>query len=239
MPHSFTVVVVVDSSAGKGSAGNAGDPTSIPGSGRSAGKGISYPLQHSWASLVAQLVKESSCNMRDLGLIPGLGRCPGEGNSYPLQYSGPENSMDCIVQFSSVAQSCPTLCDPMNCRTPGFLVHHQLLELAQTHVHGVGDAIQPPHWDPTGLGSSSFSVLSFCLFMLFIGFSRQEYWSGLPFPSLVDHVLSELSTMTHLSWVALRSVAQSFIELDKAVIHVISLFSFLWLWFSFCLPSDG
>ena len=46
---------------------------------------------------------------------------------------------------SSVAQSCPTLCDPMDCSTPGFPVHHQLLELAQTHVHQVGDAIQPSH----------------------------------------------------------------------------------------------
>ena len=45
------------------------------------------------------------------------------------------------VQFSSVAQSCPTLCNPMDLSTPGFPVHHQLLELAQTHVHQVGDAI--------------------------------------------------------------------------------------------------
>ena len=44
---------------------------------------------------------------------------------------------------SSVAQSCPTLCDPMDCSTPGFPVHDQLLELAQTHVRRVGDAIQP------------------------------------------------------------------------------------------------
>ena len=88
-------------------------------------------------------------------------------------------------------------------------------------------------------GSSSFSVLSFCLFILFMGFSRQEYWSGLPFPPPADHILSELYTMTHLSWVALHSMAHSFIELDKAVVHVISLVSFLWLWFSFCLPSDG
>ena len=43
-------------------------------------------------------------------------------------------------------------------------------------------------WVPTDLGSSSFSVLSFCLFILFMGFSRQEYWSGLPFPSPVDHI---------------------------------------------------
>ena len=49
------------------------------------------------------------------------------------------------VQFSSVAQSCPTLCDPMNHSTPGFPVHHQLLEFTQTHVHRVGDAIQPSH----------------------------------------------------------------------------------------------
>ena len=47
------------------------------------------------------------------------------------------------------------------------------------------------YWAPTNPGSSSFSILSFCLFMLFMGFSRQEYWSGLPFPSPVDHILSE------------------------------------------------
>ena len=49
------------------------------------------------------------------------------------------------VQFSSVAQSCPTLCDPMNRSTPGLPVHHQLQESTQTHVHQVGDAIQPSH----------------------------------------------------------------------------------------------
>ena len=49
------------------------------------------------------------------------------------------------VQFSSVAQSCPTLCDPMNCSTPGLPVHHQLPEFTQTHVHQVRDAIQPSH----------------------------------------------------------------------------------------------
>ena len=49
------------------------------------------------------------------------------------------------IQFSSVAQSCPTLCDPMNCSTPGIPVHHQLLEFTQTHVHLVGDAIQLSH----------------------------------------------------------------------------------------------
>ena len=48
-------------------------------------------------------------------------------------------------QFSSVAQSCPTLCNPMNRSTPGLPVHHQLPEFTQTHVHWVGDAIQPSH----------------------------------------------------------------------------------------------
>ena len=50
-----------------------------------------------------------------------------------------------IFQFSSVTQSCLTLCDPTNHSTPGFPVHHQLLEFTQTHVHQVGDAIQPSH----------------------------------------------------------------------------------------------
>ena len=70
------------SSAGKESACHAGDPSSIPGSGRSTGDGIRYPLQYSLASLVP--------NVRDMGSIPG------EGKGYPLQYSGPGNSMDCI-----------------------------------------------------------------------------------------------------------------------------------------------
>ena len=77
------------------------------------------------------------------------------------------------------------------------------------------------------------------LFILFMGFSRQEYWSGLPFPSPVDHILSELSTMTRPSWVTLHGMVHSFTEFNKAVIHVIRLVSFLWLWFSVCLTSDG
>ena len=86
------------------------------------------------------------------------------------------------------------------------------------------------YWAPTDLGSSSFSILSFCLFILFMEFSKQECWSGLPLPPPVDHILSEFSTMTHPSWVALHGMAHSFIELDKAVIHLISLVHFLWLW---------
>ena len=49
------------------------------------------------------------------------------------------------IQFSSVTQSCPTLCDPMNCSTPGLPVHHQLPDFTQIHIHQVSDAIQPSH----------------------------------------------------------------------------------------------
>ena len=64
--------------------------------GRSAGEGIGYPLQYSWASLAAQLVKNPPAIWETwvqlLGLISGLGRSPGEGKGYPLQYFGLENS---------------------------------------------------------------------------------------------------------------------------------------------------
>ena len=104
---------------------------------------------------------------------PGLGRSPWGENGSPLQHSCLKNSMDrgaevatvhgvtksrtrlsvwaCVLFklplfiISSVTQSRPTLCDPMDCSTPGFPVHHQLLELIQTHVHPVGDGIQPSH----------------------------------------------------------------------------------------------
>ena len=73
-----------DSSVGKKSVCNAGDLSSIPELGRSAGEGIGYSLQYSWASLVAQLVKNLPAMQENwLGLIPGLGRSPGEGKGYP------------------------------------------------------------------------------------------------------------------------------------------------------------
>ena len=115
--------------------------------------------------------KESACNVGDQSSIPGSGKSPGEGNGYPLQYSCLENPMNRgawratvqgvaknqtwlndkpflsfpSFQFSSVAKSCPALCDPMDCSIPGLPVHRQLLEPTQTHVHWVDDAIQPSH----------------------------------------------------------------------------------------------
>ena len=86
-----------DSSVGKEPTCNAGDPSSIPGSGRPAGEGIGYPLQYSWASQVALVVKNppaNAGNVRDSGSIPGSGRSPGGGHDNPLQDSCLENSRD-------------------------------------------------------------------------------------------------------------------------------------------------
>ena len=133
-----------------------------------------------------------------------------------------------------------TLLSPPGTLTAGCCFHcgsasSFLLEL---YLH----SSEAAYWIPTYLGvewGAHLSVLSFCLFILSMELSRQEFWSGLPFPSPVDYVLSELSTMTHLSWVVLHGMVHSFTKLHKAVIHVIILFSFLWLSFSFCLSSDG
>ena len=126
------------------------------------------------ASQAAPVIKNPPANageLRDASSIPGSGRSPGGGNGNPFQYSNLENSMGRGVWqatihgvrksqtglsdwagmllksnlISSVAKLCPTLCDPRDCSTPSFPVHHQLPELAQTHVYWVSDAIQPSH----------------------------------------------------------------------------------------------
>ena len=128
-------------------------------------------------------------------------------------------SIELVMPFSHLILCCPLFLlppiPPSFGSIPSFFLE---LFLHQSPV---------AYWAPTNLGSSSFSILSFCLFILFMGFSRQEYWSGLPFPSPVDHILSDLSTMPaclgwpHRAWL-------NFIELDKAVVLV-------WLdWLIFC-----
>ena len=90
-------------------------------------------------------------------------------------------------------------------------------------------------WAPTDLGNSSFGILSFCLFPLFMGFSRQEYWNG--FHSLLQRTtFCQISPPwpAHLGWP--HTAWLSFIELEKAVVHVIRLASFLWLWFQCVCP---
>ena len=76
-------------------------------------------------------------------LISNFNKGDGMWVSYYLKFLNRKSISS--VQFSSVAQSCPTLCDPMDRSTPGLPVHYQLQELAQTHIHWVSDAIQPSH----------------------------------------------------------------------------------------------
>jgi len=75
------------------------------------------------------------------------------------------------------------------------------------------------YWTPSNPGGSSSAVIPFGLFLLFMGLSWQEYWSDLPFPPPVEHILTELSTLTCQSWVALYSMAHSFTELTKFLLH--------------------
>ena len=91
-------------------------------------------------------------------------------------------SCNCNLQtecsVGSVGQSCPTLCDPMNCSTPGLPVHHQLVEFTQTHVHWVGDAIKPFH--PLSSPSpSAFNLLQHQGLFKWVSSLYQEakYWS--------------------------------------------------------------
>jgi len=79
----------------------------------------------------------------DQGLNPGLPQC--RQTLYHLSHQGSPVSRIRSDQIRSVAQLCPTLCDPTNCSTPGLPVHHQLPEFTETHVHRVSDAIQPSH----------------------------------------------------------------------------------------------
>ena len=81
------------------------------------------------------------------------------------------------LQFSSVAQSCPTLCDPMDCSMPGLPVHHQLPEFTQTHVHRVGDAIQPSHPLSSLLLLSIFPSIRVFSNKLVLRIRWTKYWS--------------------------------------------------------------
>ena len=102
---------------------------------------IGYPHQHSWTSVVAQMVNNSTALqetwVRSLGWEDPLEKGTATHTSIL--------AWRISIRISSVAQSCPTLCNPMECSMPGLPVHHQFPEFTQTHVHWVGDDIQPPH----------------------------------------------------------------------------------------------
>ena len=80
------------------------------------------------------------------------------------------------------------------------------------------------HWTPSNLRGSSSEIIYFCLFIVFMGFLWQEYWSGLPFPPPVDHNLSELFSMSHPSS---HSLAHSFIELCTVMHNCASYATFV------------
>ena len=108
------------------------------------------------------VVKSQPASAGDAGLIPESGRSPREENGNPLsilawEIPWTEEPGRLQSRFNSVAQSCLTLCDPLDCSTPGFPVHHQLPESTQIHVHRVGVAIQPSH-PPLSPSSPAFSL---------------------------------------------------------------------------------
>ena len=116
------------------------DPGSIPTSGRYPGEGNGNALQYSYLENPLDRGRLQSMHLKTVGhdWSDLAHTVEVEARPHPLLLPIP-------VQFSSVIQSCPTLCDPMDCNTLGFPVHHQHPELAQTHVHWVGDTIQPSH----------------------------------------------------------------------------------------------
>ena len=109
------------------------------------------------------------------------------------------------VQFSSVAQLCLTLCNPMDCRTPGFPVHHQLPELAQTHVHWVGDAIQPSH--PLSSPSPPAFNLSQhqSLFQWVSSSSGDQSIGGSASASVLPMNIQDLIPLGWTGWISLQS----------------------------------
>ena len=108
---------------------------------------LCYPMDYTVHGILqARILEWISCSLLQgifliQGLNPDLPHC--SLIIYQLNHQGCPRIAS--VQFSSVTQSCPTLCNPMNRSTPGLPVHHQLPEFTQTHVHQVGDAIQPSH----------------------------------------------------------------------------------------------
>ena len=109
------------------------------------------------------------------------------------------------VQFNLVALSCLTLCDPMDCSTPGVPIHHQLLELAQIHVHQVGDAIKPSH--PLSIPSLLHSIFpiirDFCNESV-LCIRWPQYWS-FSFDISPSNEYSVLISLGLTEWISLQS----------------------------------
>ena len=122
-----------------------------------------------------------------------------------------------LAQFSSFAQSCPTLCNPMNCSTPGLPVHHQLLEFTQTHVHRVGDAIQPSHplLSPSPPTPNSSQHQSLPMSQLFAWGSQSTGVSALA--SFFPKKFQGWSPSEWIGWISLQSKRLSKISSNTTV----------------------
>ena len=132
-------VVFPGGSVSKDSACNTGDQGSIPESERSPEKEMA-----TYSSILSWRIP---CTEEPVGLqfMSSL-TLYIEGLTFCILYCNDHVKKEIYeVQFSSVTHSCPSLCGPMDCSTPGFPVHHQLTEFTQTHVHQVGDAIKLSH----------------------------------------------------------------------------------------------
>ena len=129
-----------------------------------------------------------------------------------------------MIQFSSVAQLCLTLCDPMDCSTPGLPVHHQLPELTQTHVHRVGDAIQPSHPPPLFLLPSIFPSIRVFSNESVFHIKWPKYWS-FSFSICPSNEYSGLISF-RMDWLDLLAVQGT---LKSLLQHYSSKASVLWL----------
>ena len=111
----------------------------------------------------------------------------------------------CYFQFSSTTQSCLTLYDPMDCSMPGFPVHHQLPEVAQTHVHWVGDALLPSHalWSPS---PPAFNLSQHQHLYQWLSFHirRSKYWS-FSFTISPSKNIQDLFPLWLTGWISLQS----------------------------------
>ena len=129
---------------------------------------------------------------------------------WTLMYSSP--CFNNFWKFYCVASFIPS---KMSCNNLHLLVFTLWMSLSMLCQ---GWSVWPAKHS-TGDEVLSSSVISFCLFILFMEFLRQKYWIGLPFPPPVDHILLEVFTMTHPSWVALHGMAHNFTELCKPLCH--------------------
>ena len=175
---------------------------------------------------------------------------------YPLQYPGLENCMNHIIygvtknqtwlsnfhfqglnilgSYAILFLQHQTLLSPPDTSTTG---HHFCFGSASSFLLELFLCFSPvAHWTPTDLGSSSFSVISFCLFILFMGFSRQEYWSVCH--SLLQWTMSYENSPPWPVHLGRPYMPWLIVSLSYTKLWSLWSFCFLLFWFSFCMPSD-